>query len=184
MVRVLGGILNPDYLAAVPHKGKLTSVLERVCSNWRNDDGPWQSGAYPPSCLPTFTAIGPPRRFSRRISGFGDEPSPNGVMAPECEDPTKLRQMLTAAGYSPPATGDENADKMGLALTLIEFAMDNGFTDTEIKSESPDVARRVCDKLMAAAGESGDGELSTEAKVAIGVGVLVAIGGIAYLTLR
>ena len=102
--------------------------------------------------------------------------------------------MLTAAGYPPPPpTGDEQADNMGLTLMLLEFAVvEKVATPEELKSESPEVAKRICDALIAKTGgkvvpKNGNGWWSrqpTGTKIAIGVGGVAVVGLAAYLVLK
>ena len=130
---------------------------------------------------------------------FGDDSVPNGLVAAECKDPQKVREMLAAAGYPPPPpSGDAQADANGLMIAMLEFAVDHDFTEDEIKSQSPEVEQRFCAALIAASSQTppngqavanGNGrswwdEQSTGVKVAIGVGGVALVGGVAYLALR
>jgi hypothetical protein len=105
--------------------------------------------------------------------------------------------MLIAAGYEIPtvepgwkdASGKESSEDLAVALALLEFVADQGL---DPNAATP---QEVCDALVKASGgaptngkpvpSNGNGDgLSTGAKVAIGVGGLALVGGIAYLALK
>lgn len=128
---------------------------------------------------------------------FGEEPSPqNDVQAPPpCDDPAKVKAMLIKAGYEIPepepgwkdASGQPSGDKLAIGFTLLQFVADQGM---DPNTATP---QEVCDALVKASGgpngeiapTNGSGEgLSTEAKVAIGVGAVVVVGAVAYFALK
>lgn len=129
--------------------------------------------------------------------------SPNGAMPgtpAACADKEKVKEMLVAAGYAPPPpTGDEFADSIAMLEKIAEFAQANDITVEELKSESPEVQKKLCDALVKASGGAptngelvpvngnGDGwwsQQSTGVKVAIGVGGVAAVGAVAYFALK
>ena len=134
--------------------------------------------------------------MSYSLVGLGVEPpTPNGAKAPPpCDDPAKVKAMLIAAGYEIPepqpgwkdASGQESGEDLAIGFTLLQFVAEQGL---DPNSATP---QEVCDALVKASGgapsngaPNGNGEgLSTEAKVAIGAGAVVLVGGIAYFALK
>lgn len=132
---------------------------------------------------------------------FGDEPAPpNGQEPPPpCDDPAKVKQLLICAGYEIPEpepgwkgpSGEESGEQLAVGFTLLEFAADHNL---DPKTATPE---QVCDALVQACedetlrgGTPPDNGVSwwdqqpTGVKVAIGVGGVALVGGIAYLALK
>ena len=98
-------------------------------------------------------------------------------LPPPCDTTEQVRQFLAAAGSPGPAkTGNEESDKLFLALSLVEFVSSKG---VDPNTASP---QEVCDLLVKESGSKTDTPPGSSKPAAIGVSwkpVAVLGGGLA-----
>jgi hypothetical protein len=124
---------------------------------------------------------------------FGQEPAPDfdiSDMPPPCDDEQRLKAMIEAALGRPVPDESASDEEKGEFLVAVLSWMDAQGLDAE------STPQEMCDALIRSSNghkipngdlvqDNGNGEgLSTGAKVAIGVGAVAVVGGIAYFALK